>query len=633
VEVDSLLVTAEPSQRSATRPLIARLPWREALIILGYVLVAVALTWNLWQHPTRMAPTAVGGNVNMDVYLSTWFMRYVATAISHGHLPALVTMALNAPQGVNAMWNTSLLAPGVLLTPVTLLAGPVASLTLLLTLGFAGSATSMFFVLRRWDASRTAAAIGGAFFGFMPGLVVAAQDHYHLQFAVFAPLIVDAVLSIITGRSRPVRTGLWLGLLLTLQLFTAEEMLVDVMIAGAVLVVVLMLCRPRAIAGRLRASAAGIGTALALTLLLCGRALWVQFHGPLAEHGSPWNVFKYGNPASSFVTAPNSVLWHGNFAQYLLNTGQRPIEVFDYLGWPLQIALIIIPFVFWRDLRIRVAGLSCLVVEWLTMGGRSAWLPWHYLRVLPILNQVIVTRLSILTDGLVAVVLALVLDKVIRAVRERERADWRRPALAAAMAVALAAIAVPLIPRTVPASPVLAPPSGWTTVISRLHIPAGGAVLILPLDGGDEMEWQAATNEPISITTGYCIAPDPTGKATKCGNRPMQTDPERTVALRTNWLANLTGGKAPSVFTMEAAIRQWHPAAVVIVKDPSPDLAAYMLRFFGPPTASADGVLGWRTNVQFYKHLGGRVKALHEAEQLAKAAAAKAKTGTAPHAA
>jgi hypothetical protein len=113
----------------------------------------------------------------------------------------------------------------------------------------------------------------------------------------------------------------------------------------------------------------------------------------------------------------------------------------------------------------------------------------------------------------------------------------------------------------------------------------------------------------------------------------MQTDPERTVALRTNWLANLTGGKAPSVFTMEAAIRQWHPAAVVIVKDPSPDLAAYMLRFFGPPTASADGVLGWRTNVQFYKHLGGRVKALHEAEQLAKAAAAKAKTGTAPHAA
>ncbi len=619
--MDSLLVTAEPSQRSASRPLLARLPWRETLIILGYVIVAVFLTRNLWQHPSRMAPTAFRGDVNQDVYLSTWFMRYAATALSHGHLPALTTMALNSPQGVNAMWNTSLLAPAVILAPVTLLAGPVTSLTLMITVGFAGSATSMFVVLRRWDASLVAAAIGGAFFGFMPGLMVAAEDHYHLQFAVFAPLIVDAILMIITGRRRPVRTGLWLGLLLTLQLFTAEEMLVDIMIAGGVLVLVLMLCRPRDIVSRLRTSALGIGTALVVTLVLCSRALWVQFHGPLAETGSPWNVFKYGNPASSFVTAPNAVLWHGNFHQWLLNTGQRPIEAFAYLGWPLQIALLIIPFLFWRDLRIRVAGLSCLAVEWLTMGGRSAWLPWHYLRVLPILNQVIVSRLSILTDGLVAVVVALVIDRAIAAVRERENADWRRPALAAAAALAMVAIVLPLIPRPVPGSSVLAPPSGWTTVISRLHVPAGGAVLILPLDGGDEMEWQAATNEPISITTGYCIAPDPTGHATKCGNRPMQTPSQRTVALRTNWLANQTGRSAPSLFTMEAAIREWNPAAVVIINDPSPELATYMLRFFGPPTASKDGVLGWRTNRQFYKLLGGRVKALHQAEKLAKAAA------------
>jgi len=612
--VDSLLVTAEPSQRSASRPLLVRLPWRETLIILGYATVAILLTRNLWQHPSRMAPTAFGGNVNQDVYLSTWFMRYVATALSHGHLPALVTMALNSPQGVNAMWNTSLLAPAVALTPVTLLAGPVTSLTVMITIGFAGSATSMFLVLRRWNASLAAAAIGGAFFGFMPGLMVAAQDHYHLQFAVFAPLIVDALLMIVTGRRRPVRTGLWLGLLFTLQLFTAEEMLVDVMIAGGVIVLVLMLCRPREVRRRLRSSAAGIGTAVGVTLVLCSRALWVQFIGPLSEHGSPWDVFRYGNPVSSFVAAPNAVLWHGNFDQWLLTNGQHPIEAFAYLGWPLQIALLIIPVLFWRDLRIRVAGLSCLAVEWLTMGGSSAWLPWHYLRDLPILNQVIVSRLSILTDGLVAVVIALVIDRTVAAIREREHAGWRRPALAAAAAVAMVAIVVPLIPRPLPGSPVLAPPRGWTTVISKLHLPAGGAVLILPLDGGDEMEWQAITNEPISITTGYCIAPDPAGDATKCGNIPTQTPAQRTVALRANWLGNETGGSAPSLFTMEAAIDAWHPAAVVIIKAPSPDLAAYMSNFFGPPTASMDGVLGWRTNPQFYKLLGGRVKALNEAE-------------------
>jgi len=56
------------------------------------------------------------------------------------------------------MWNTSLLLPGVLLAPVTLLAGPQVTLTLVLTLGFAGSAASLFAVLRRWGASVTAAA-------------------------------------------------------------------------------------------------------------------------------------------------------------------------------------------------------------------------------------------------------------------------------------------------------------------------------------------------------------------------------------------------------------------------------------------------------------------------------------------
>ena len=45
-----------------------------------------------------------------------------------------------------------MLLPGVLLAPVTLVFGPQVSLTLLLTVGFAGSwPLAMFAVLRRWD--------------------------------------------------------------------------------------------------------------------------------------------------------------------------------------------------------------------------------------------------------------------------------------------------------------------------------------------------------------------------------------------------------------------------------------------------------------------------------------------------
>ena len=130
-----------------------------------YLLAAYALTWRLWADPgARM----VSGNPG-DVNLLAWFMRYSATAVSHGRLPALVTTGLNAPQGINLMWNASMLLPGILLAPVTLLAGPWASLNLLLTLGFAGSAASLFWVLRWWGASITAAAVGGAGVRVLPG--------------------------------------------------------------------------------------------------------------------------------------------------------------------------------------------------------------------------------------------------------------------------------------------------------------------------------------------------------------------------------------------------------------------------------------------------------------------------------
>ena len=184
-----------------------------------------------------------------DIDLFAWFIRYEATAIAHGRLPDLVTTALNAPQGVNLMWNTSFLLPGVVFAPLTLAVGPQATLTTVLTLGFAGSAAAMFWVLRRWGASLTAAALGGAIFGFSPALRVAAVGHYHLQFAMLLPLMIDALLRLLTGRGRPVRTGAWLGLLTAAQLFIAEEALALTAVAAVVIVVVLAAAHPRAVPG------------------------------------------------------------------------------------------------------------------------------------------------------------------------------------------------------------------------------------------------------------------------------------------------------------------------------------------------------------------------------------------------
>src|SRR5215467_10381415 len=123
-----------------------------------YLLAALAVTLWLWRDP---ASRVVAGNPN-DADQFAWFFRYDATAIAHGHLPALVTTAMNAPQGVNVMWNTFMLLPGTLLAPVTLLLGAQTALTVFMTAGFAGSATAMFAVLRRWGVSVPGAALAGA---------------------------------------------------------------------------------------------------------------------------------------------------------------------------------------------------------------------------------------------------------------------------------------------------------------------------------------------------------------------------------------------------------------------------------------------------------------------------------------
>ena len=155
------------------------------------LLGALFVTMWLWRDP---ASRIVAANP-YDTDQFAWYFRYDATAVAHFRLPALITVGMNAPQGVSVMWNTFMLLPGMLLAPVTLLAGPQASLTALMTVGFAGSALAMIAVLRRWGASIPAAALGGGVYGFSPALILSSLGHYDLQFAVLPPLIADAALS------------------------------------------------------------------------------------------------------------------------------------------------------------------------------------------------------------------------------------------------------------------------------------------------------------------------------------------------------------------------------------------------------------------------------------------------------
>jgi dolichyl-phosphate beta-glucosyltransferase len=557
------------------------------LVLSGYLLAAVVLTWRLWVSP---AGRMQAGDPH-DVDLLSWYMRYAATAISHGRLPALFTTALNAPTGVSVMWNVSLLLPGVLLTPVTLLAGPQVSLTVLLTLGFAGSAASLFWVLRRWGASTSAAALGGAVYGFSPAMVNSGIGHYHLVLAAAPPLIIDALLRIVTGRGSAIRNGAWLGLLAGAQVFISEEMLVDTAVAGLVLVLALAAGHPRAVAGRVRAVALGLAVSVAVALVICGHALWVQLTGPQREHSvllGSWVT----NPAF-FVDPAGTMLLHTSAgAAAAVNFHLGPPEVLAYLGWPLIVVLVAAAIRFWREPRVRAAAVTFVVLALCSLGGGSQrylplWLlPWHWIQHVPGLAQVLPNRFSILADGAAAAAGAFALD-LARSAAPPAR-GWPRRTIP----VAVAALAVlPLIPLPYQATAVAPVPAGWRAAFDRLRLAPDARVLVVPIPNVGHtyaMRWQAETGEPGSLIGGFFLGPDRTGQAI------FDPGPARSIGkyLDFLWAGNhrVTSSSAAQI---RPALAFWRPAAVVAVST-RPALVRVLTELLGRPALHVGEVLAWR---------------------------------------
>jgi hypothetical protein len=600
----SVVPSAVEQSRAADRPGAGARGGVQWLVLGCYLLGAVALTWRLWADPA--ARSTVGDPGPADVDLFAWFLRYEATAIGHGHLPALVTTAMNAPRGINLMWNTSILLPGMLVSPVTLLAGPQVGLTVLLTLGFAGSAASLFFVLRRWGASLGAAALGGAVYGFSPALLDSGIAHYMLVLAILPPLIIDALLRIVSGQGATVRNGVWLGLLASAQLLTGEELLVNTAVAGLVVVVALAASRPRAIADRVRDAALGIGTAAVVAIVICGYPLWVQFHGPLASRGSPWPTASFITAPGTFVTPPGTLLFHTSASAATAAVDPPGLwEYLGYLGWPLLVVLIAAAVWFWRDLRVRTAAICWAFLELCTLGGHTiragglrypgSLLPWHWLEGLPVFNQMLPSRLSILADGAAAAVLALSLDLARRPARSPAAGpspDWRRRTVPAAIAVLAVLPLIPLPVQTAALPPV---PAGWQATFTRLRLPADARVLVVPVpysQRAQTLRWQADTGQPRSVIGGWFIGPDRSGQAAVEYFGPPRIT---TFAL---YLDALWSGSPPASGPpqrqIQADLAYLRPAAVVAVTGRGSALGRFLTGLFGRPSFQAGQMLAWR---------------------------------------
>ena len=534
-----------------------------------YLAMAMGFFATIWFTPGGPFSTALG--VGGDPQLAIWFLRWQGFALAHGH-NLLFTTYLDAPQGVNLMWNTTAPLLGVALAPLTLTLGGVFAYNVAETLGLASSAMAAFVMIRRYvratDTIGTVAAlVGGALYGFSPYMAAHALGHPPAVTLFTAPLMLLVFDDLFVRQAgRATRAGAALGVLAAVQLLLWEELLLAEALVGAVGIVVLLafsaVARPAeplstVVRQRWRHAARGLAAAFITFLVLAGGPLAIQFFGAQTVHGAVWAPNQFVTDLLAFVTPTPLQAVAPPFAASLSEHFSATIyEWSGYLGIPLLALLGYAIASLWSRAMSQAAvpagifAVTGVFVALLSMGplinvaGHTLPLPvalialaivfwvrwrvadrgvrraarimlWTFLAVwgatifVPIVSDVIPARLMLFVFLFAGLVLAIWLDHALRKARGAGRSLTVR-----ALPLALACLAlVPLFPRQPFPTMPLAVPSFFTTPALVDEVPAGSVALVAPFAYdwrlAVPMLWQSEAGMRFRMPEGFAWIPGP----------------------------------------------------------------------------------------------------------------------------
>jgi hypothetical protein len=480
----------------------------QLLMLLAFLGLAVLLLGSTWTSPTTRT---LGAGIG-DPGVFAWFLRWTPFAIGRQISP-LFSDHLNHPDGINLMWNTWVPLPGLLLSPLTLTFGPVLTLNVLLTLAYGLSAWSAYMAIRRYVPYHGAAAVGGLVYGFSPTMI-AHSHHLNLILVFLLPwllVLVDEIL--VRQRRSPVWLGVTLGVVAAAQVLIGEELFAGTVLLGVLLLVVLVAMHPRSVPGRARYSAMAFAVSLVVFEVLVAWPLNAQLTGPARVHGDITEEVRGSSDLLAVVT-PNRLLAIAPDAA--IRFGDRFVGTKEtYLGIPLLLVVAVV-LVRRRSPVVRIGFamlLGCLVLSLgsrLRVGGDHTLvrLPWTVVESLPLLRNMVPSRLAVFTALFAGLLLAVAVEDL------WQGGGWWRRATAVATAVLVLAFLAPAAP--LPSWPVVATPPFFTT--SAVHrLPRDEVALVVPFPrkgrANQAMVWQTEAGMRFKMPGGYFVGPDASGGA------------------------------------------------------------------------------------------------------------------------
>ncbi|MEV6816230.1 DUF2079 domain-containing protein, partial [Micromonospora sp. NPDC051296] len=405
----------------AKPPRVTRDRRADLIVALLALALAVWVTSGLWRDPNGRAITVNSS----DQALFEWLLAFGGHAVSHGENP-LYTYLINVPDGVNLAVNTSITVYAVVFAPLTYLIGPPATFLVILTLNLAATALAWYWLLsRHLVRSPFAAAIGGLFIGFSPGMVSHANAHLNWTAGWLVPLLVWRVFAL----RRPghwLRDGVILGVLVAIAFSIAAEGLFFTALALGLFVAVWALHPANRAEARavLPSFLRGLGVTAVVAGLLLAYPLWLHFAGPQRFHGTGFDPVIHSEDIAAYAAYPRRSL--AGEAGLGTSLAPNPTEENSFFGLPLLLLAVGCFVLLWRRAEparratLWALGVVAVVFALLSFGpvakvdGRRTDLPMPFdlLGHLPVVNAALPARLALVVAPVIGLLLAYAVDKL-----------------------------------------------------------------------------------------------------------------------------------------------------------------------------------------------------------------------------
>ncbi|TWJ23955.1 hypothetical protein JD76_04101 [Micromonospora endolithica] len=559
--------------------------------------VAGWLTGGLWPDPGSRTMALNPA----DQALYEWFLAVDARALLGDF--DLLSDRLNAPDGVNLMANTTVIALGVLFAPVTLAFGAPVTFALLAAGNLVGTAVAWYLLFTRTlGARRLAAALGAGLCGFGPGMVSQTNSHLHMTAQWLVPVIVWLVVRMLRAadptrtpagmpdRRRLLSSAVGLAAAVSAQVFVGEEVLFLTFVTLLVMAVTYAVVDRDLVRRALPGFAGGLLTAAGLALLVVGWPLWFQFLGPQGVAEGLFSPRYFSADLRSWWTvSPLSVAGGDEAAR--LTTG--PAEYNTFLGWPLL--LVTVAGAVW--LGRRPLAVACLVAA-VTMGalslgprlvvdGERTGVPGPYalLAGLPVVDGALPMRFALAVLPLAGTLLVLAVDRAAAGTGPVRRL----------VPAAVGAALLPLFPMPLPTAERPPLPEFVTGGHWRQCVPPGGVLVPVPPATPSDpwpMRWATAADAGFGMPEGFFIGP-----YGRNGSPTMGTSKQPTSVLLADiakrGLRPVVGEEQRRQAAADADF--WGASCVALAEDtPYADsLRATLEQLYGPSTRIADAWI-WR---------------------------------------